>query len=267
MQLRGPNACLCYWRVFTMKLLITQALIKDLGGAPCGCQSWRDAVVLHHPRTPWEHMKTPLLQCLPPAACTAVELLPYFSYSARAQPLLHPQVEAKIQRYGLKIYSASGRLCCLPGTYLGSFTLKMSLGSRFLFQCNCREFMKLKDLKAEQRAFPCIQRSTCIEIQCSPYSTTHSQPTSSFFDLNAAEIYRIRRANTAQTGQQEIPSAQLQQHGPGGTAPSGEGQSFLHVLESLIFTSSYFNIISCQEGHNCQQALVSAPLISSYGLT
>ena len=28
------NSALCYWRVSTMKLLITQALIKDLGGAP-----------------------------------------------------------------------------------------------------------------------------------------------------------------------------------------------------------------------------------------
>lgn len=78
-----------------MKLLITQALIKGSWGALCWCQPWRGAMALHQPRNPWEQRKTPLPQCLAPAARTAAEPLPDCLYSARAQPLLRPQDKAK----------------------------------------------------------------------------------------------------------------------------------------------------------------------------
>lgn len=148
--------------------------------------------------------------------------------------------------------------------YLGLLTLNMSFGSWFLFQCTLREFMKHKDWRLSKEPSPASEETHAKKhnILCTA-QRAHSLLLP-FHDLNAPETYR---ANVAQTGQWEIPSQWLQQRGPGGTAPSGEEQSCLHVFESLVFTSGYFNIISCQWWRNYQKALISAHLTSSYGLT
>lgn len=138
----------------------------------------------------------------------------------------------------------------------------MSFGSWFLFQCSCRVY-EMQGLKAEQRAFPCIQRNTCKETQYSRYSTTHSQPPSSlsWFKCSGDLQHLQGKCSADRATGDPFPTAWTTW--PGASAPSGEGESCLHVFESLLFPSSYLNTISCQRWRNYQKALISAHLISS----
>lgn len=167
------NPALCYWKVSTPRFLIIQALIKDFGGE----------LLLFL----WDQREMQLLQCLLPVltqlwSCCCIHSHPATASSWVKAPTLH---------CGLKSCSVIGNRF-LPGN-LGPFTLKMSSGSWFLFQQNCKEFMKHKDWRGSKTAFPGIWRNWCKEKQYSLCSTTSSQPQQApslllpFHDLNAPE--------------------------------------------------------------------------------